>query len=209
MMAQKLHFLVSGSIGFDKVVRVIDAHALAWINDFVRVRLEGFPHSDALKFAEACFKEKRLKYSADVGEKILECLGQPYVPFFIAVFVSIISQRVNGKATAEQVEKVYAGDLLGSYGRGYFEYYRQRLRVYPEPLAKAADEILKEACLAEDGFPLDLAFDVFKRASSIEEYDRFMGLVADLENDFYVRIVDGKLVFQSKVLRDWWRLYYG
>jgi len=206
---QKLRFLVSGSVGFDRIVKEIDARALAWINDFVRVRLSGFPRAEALKFVEACFEDKKLEYSVDVGEKILECLGQPYVPYFIAVFVSIIYQRASGKVTAEQVEKIYSGDLLGSYGRGYFEYYKQRLRTYPEPLMKAADRMLREICLVDDGFPLDLAFGIFKEASGIEDYERFMNLVSDLENDFYIKIVDKKLVFQSKVLRDWWRLYYG
>lgn len=99
--------------------------------------------------------------------------------------------------------------MLGSYGKGYFEYYRQRLGTYPESWAKAADEILKETCIVDDGYPLDLAFNVFKEASSIEDYEKFMDLISDLENDFYIRVSDKKIMFQSKVLRDWWRLYYG
>lgn len=206
---KNLRFLVGGSVSFDRVVRAIGPRALSWINDFVRIGLEGFPRSEAIEFVKACFEEKGLEYNAEIGEKILECLGEPYVPYFISVFVSIIGQRVDGEVTANRVEKIYFDDLLGSYGKGYFEYYRQRLGTYPEPFAKAADEMLKEVCLVDDGYPLDLAFNVFKEASGIEDYEKFMDLIFDLENDFYIKVVNKKAVFQSKVLRDWWRLYYG
>lgn len=88
---QKTRFLVGGSVSFDRVVRAIDPRALSWINDFVRIGLEGFPRSEALEFVKACFEEKELEYNAEIGEKIMECLGEPFVPYFISVFVSIIS----------------------------------------------------------------------------------------------------------------------
>jgi len=145
-----------------------------------------------------------------VGEKILRCLGEPYLPYFIAVFFSIIHQRQAGKKiTGGIIEEIYNDDLLGVHGKGYFEYYRQRLRTYTEPFTKAAEEVLKEACLVDDGYTTDLAFSVFESASGTKDYELFLGLMADLENDFYVRIIDKKIYFQSKVLADWWRRYYG
>jgi len=97
--------------------------------------------------------------------------------------------------------------LLGVHGRGYFDYYRQRLKIYyPDKLAKAASEILKEACLSDEGYPKELAFDLFRKLTRIDDYEKFIDLLSDLENDFYIELVGEKVRFKSKVLRDWWRV---
>ena len=44
----------------------------------------------------------------------------------------------------------------------------------------------------------------------IDDYEKFMDLIADLGNDFYIEYDPKKgLNFYSKMLRDWWRVYYG
>lgn len=202
-----LRFVVGGSVSFDRVVRRING--LSWINDFRRVGIEGFSRDASLKFIEKCLIDERREYSEQIGDKILECLGEPYVPYFISVFLDILMQNTEGDLSVEHIERVYSDGLLGVYGKGYFEYYRQRLKTYPEALAKAAEEILKDACLVDEGFPIDLAFNIFRDESGIDDYEKFFDLVLDLENDFYIRSNDKKIRFRSKVLRDWWRLYYG
>lgn len=78
---------------------------------------------------------------------------------------------------------------------------------YEGVLAKAAEDILKEVCLAEQGYQKALAFDLFRRATGIEDEEKFMNLLYDLENDFYITFDGEHIRFQSKVLMDWWRLY--
>jgi AAA+ ATPase superfamily predicted ATPase len=208
-MTRELRFLVSGSISFDRVVRPIGATSLSWINDFKRITVEGFPYDDALEFVKICFNHEGLRYNTNVGKKILKCLGEPYLPYFIAVFSSVIRQKQIGRTITEDiVDEMYNDDLLGVHGKGYFDYYKRRLGTYVEPLAKAAEEILKETSLVEDGYTVELSFSVFEHASGTNDHEMFIGLMADLENDFYVKIVDKRIHFQSKVLKDWWRRYY-
>ncbi len=74
---------------------------------------------------------------------------------------------------------------------------------------KAARAILRRVS-SEDYYPLDLAFGIFKQETGVDDHERFMDLIADLENDFYIENDPLKgLTFYSKMLRDWWRLYHG
>ena len=53
-----------------------------------------------------------------------------------------------------------------------------------------------------------LAFNLFRENTGINDHELFMDLILDLENDFYIRVADKRIQFRSKVLGDWWRLYY-
>lgn len=203
---EDLRFIVGGSVSFDRVVRGING--LSWVNDFDRVPIKGFSKEDALKFVEKGFNEEKLKYREEIGEKLLECVGEPYVPYFMAILLRMTLHEARGHLTKETIEEIYNSKLLGAQGKGYFEYYRDRLRIYyGEMLAKAAKEILREVCLTDEGLPRQLAFNLFREATGMAGEERFLDLLYDLENDFYI-IFDGEHIrFQSKVLRDWWRLY--
>jgi AAA+ ATPase superfamily predicted ATPase len=201
-----LRFIVGGSISFHRVVKGISG--LSWINDFAMVPIGGFSRSDDLRFIEEGFNEEGMAYRNEVGEKILECIGEPYVPYFTAIFLRMILQEAESYLTERRIEEIYSSKLLGAQGRGYFEYYKDRLKIYyGEPLARAAEEILGKCCLADQGLPKQLAFNLFRETTGIVAEERFVDLLYDLENDFYITF-DGEMIkFQSKVLRDWWRLY--
>ena len=74
---------------------------------------------------------------------------------------------------------------------------------------KAARAILKKACSVEY-YPANLAFGIFKLETRIDDYEKFIDLIADLSNDFYIEHdLEKGLKFYSKMLRDWWRVYNG
>ncbi len=203
---EDLRFIVGGSVSFDRVVRGING--LSWIDDFERVPIGGFSREDALKFIEKGLNEEGLNYRREMGEKLLELIGEPYVPFFIAILLRMTLQEAEGDLTEEMVEEVYSSKLLGADGKDYFEYYRSRLKGhYGGMMAKAAEEILREACIADEELPKQLAFDLFREATGMDDERRFTDLIFDLENDFYIKVDGENIRFQSKVLRDWWRLY--
>ena len=203
-MFEELRFIVGGSVSFDRVVR--NGGSLSWINDLKPIHIGGFSKEEALEFIKMAFEDDREEYRDKIGQKVLGCVGKPYIPYFIAIFLSTIF-REEGKLSERDVDEIYSSKLLGAHGRGYFVYYRQRLGIYyKEVLARAAEDILREACLTEEGLPKALAFNLFQRATGIEDEDKFMDLLHDLENDFYIKLDDEDIRFQSKVLRDFWRL---
>ncbi len=203
---EDLRFIVGGAVSFDRVVKGISG--LSWINDFERFPIVGFLKPEALQFVEEGFSEERVEYREELGEKILGCIGEPYVPYFTAILLRMTLQEGDVEITGEMIEEIYSSKLLGAQGKNYFEHYKDRLRIYyGESMAKAAKEILRKVCLADQGLPKQLAFNLFRETTGMVDEERFTDLLYDLENDFYITFDGEQIRFQSKVLRDWWRLY--
>ena len=213
-ISKNLRFIVGGSVSIDRVVR--DVGGVSTINDFKRVSIGGFQREGALAIIEKVFKEEEWNYEKSLGEKILGCIGEAYIPYFIAVMLSAIKEEIilkGNRINEELIEAVYNFRILGNEGKHYFEHYFQRLRIFYTGMAgmeeKAAKAILRNIC-SQDYYPVDIAFGIFVRETGENDYEKFMDLIADLSNDFYIEH-DPKmgLKFYSKMLRDWWRIYYG
>lgn len=210
-VSKNLKFIVGGSVSIDRVVRHIGGTSV--INDFRRVRIGGFQGEIVLDLITKVFKDEGWAYEASFGGKIMDCIGEAYIPYFIAIMLSAIKEEKvlrGGEINEKLIERVYNSRILASEGKHYFEHYSQRLRIfYPDMEEKAARAILRRAC-SVDHYPTDLAFGIFKQETGVDDYEKFMDLIADLSNDFYIAH-DPKngLKFYSKMLRDWWRVYYG
>jgi len=206
-----IRFIVAGSTSFENVVKSISKRG-SYINDLYRIDLSGFSYDDAVKFLEKAFRDEELPFSEDVGKKILELIGEPYVPYFLAVFVGLISEELHDVPEPSEIldslEELYWSKLLGSEGSRYFQDYRDRLRIYYSDYLIPVQEILNEASKSEEGIRVDIAREIFIDYTGLED-DDFKVLVKDLENDFYLQHRDEYLVFQSKLMKDWWRLNYG
>ena len=212
--SENLRFIVGGSVSIDRVVR--DVGGVSVINDFKRVRIGGFQKEVALNVIEKVFREKEWQYTEPIGDKILNCVGEACIPYFIAIMLSAIEEEYVSRdveINEELIEDIYNFYILGSGGKHYFEHYSQRLRIFYTGMAgmeeKAARAILRRVS-SEDYYPLDLAFGIFKQETGVDDHERFMDLIADLENDFYIENDPLKgLTFYSRMLGDWWRLYHG
>ena len=213
-ISENLRFIVGGSVSIDRVVR--DVGGVSVINDFKRVRVGGFQKEVALNVIKKVFREKEWQYTEPIGDKILNCVGEACIPYFIAIMLSAIEEEYVSRdveINEELIEDIYNFYILGSGGKHYFEHYSQRLRIFYTGMAgmeeKAARAILRRVS-SEDYYPLDLAFGIFKQETGVDDHERFMDLIADLENDFYIENDPLKgLTFYSRMLRDWWRLYHG
>ena len=213
-ISENLRFIVGGSVSIDRVVR--DVGGVSVINDFKRVRVGGFQKEVAIGVIKKVFREKEWQYTESIGKKILNCVGEACIPYFIAIMLSAIEEEYVSRdveINEELIEDIYNFYILGSGGQHYFEHYSQRLRIFYTSMAgmeeKAARAILKRVS-SEDYYPLDLAFGIFKQETEVDDHEIFMDLIADLENDFYIENDSPKgLTFYSKMLRDWWRLYHG
>ena len=213
-VSENLRFIVGGSVSIDRVVR--DVGGVATINDFNRVRVGGFQREVALNTIKKVFKEEEWGYTEVIGDKILDCIGEAYLPYFIAIMLSAIKEErvlTDEEINEKLIENIYNFRILGNDGKHYFEHYSQRLRILYTGIAgteeKAARAILR--MVSRGGhYPIDLAFGIFKQETGVADYERFMDLIADLENDFYIENNPGNgLTFYSKMLMDWWGLYHG
>lgn len=201
-----LKFIIGGSVSVDRVVR--NVAALSSINDFRRVTIDGFPKEIALHAVNKVFDEEGWEYTDNIGEKIVECVGVPCVPYFLSVFLSIIQEESFKRLDEEYIEEIYNSKLMGANGKHYFDYYAQRLRIYyGKKEEKAAKTLLKVLCRTGK-LSKEIAFDIFKNVVNKDDREWFVDLISDLENDFYVKQTEDAIVFYSKTLNDWWRLYY-
>jgi len=210
-LTRNLKFIAGGSVSIDRVVR--DVGGISTINDFKRIRIGGFQREVALSVIEKVFKGEGWEYKTVLGEKILDCIGEAYIPYFIAVMLSAIKEeRIlrGNEINGDLIEAVYNFRILGNEGKYYFEYYFQRLRIFYTGMEeKASKAILRKVC-SQDYYPVELAFGVFYKETGEDDYEKFMDLIADLGNDFYIEHDTKRgLKFYSKMLRDWWRIYYG
>lgn len=198
-----LRFILGGSVSIDRVVKKVTA--LSAINDFRRVLLGGFDREAALCVVKKVFDEEMWEYTDEIGEKIVECIGVPSVPYFLSVFLSMIQEEGAENVHESFIEEIHNNSLMGAKGKHYFDYYVQRLKIYYEE-ERAAKVLLKELCQT-GSISMDAAFNIFSEVTN-KDYESFLDLISDLENDFYVNQTGDTLQFSSKVLRDWWRLYH-
>jgi len=210
-ISENLRFIVGGSVSMDRVVR--DVGGVAVINDFARVQIGGFNRLTALDLIKKIFEEEEWEYETSFGDKILECIGENHIAYFIAIMLSAIKEEKilrNKEINAELIENIYNFRILGNEGKHYFEHYYQRLRIYYDDLEeKAARAILKKVCEV-DYYPIDLAYGIYKQQTAIDNYEQFMDLLGNLSNDFYIEHNhETGLNFYSKILKDWWRIYHG
>lgn len=213
-VSKNLKFIFGGSVSIDRVVR--DIGGVSTINDLRRVRIGGFQKKVALNIIEKIFSEEEWCYEESFGEKILVWTGEIYIPYFIAIMLSALKEEKDLRGleiNEELIEKVYNRRILGNEGKHYFEHYSQRLCVFYKGMSgmeeKASIALLKKIC-SVDYYPINLAFGIYKQVTGIDDYEKFMDLIADLGNDFYIELDSKKgLKFYSKMLRDWWRVYYG
>jgi uncharacterized protein len=210
-MTENLRFIVGGSVSIDRVVRLVGGTSI--INNFKRIRIGGFQKEVGLELIARIFEEEGWPYRGAHGKKILDCIGEAYIPYFVAIMLSAIKEEKDlrgGEINEESIENVYNSRILGSEGKYYFEHYSHRLRIfYPDMEEKAARAILRRVC-SEDYYSTDLAFGIYQQETGEDDYEKFLDLIADLSNDFYIVQDPTKgLKFYSKMLRDWWRAYYG
>jgi hypothetical protein len=205
-----VRFIVGGSVSIDHVVYGVGGTPV--INDFRRITIGGFEKDVALSVVERVFRGEGWEYSPEIGRAVLDCVGDPCIPYFLMIVLSGLKEEVDisgGAPSPALVERVYNKRILGSEGRHYFEHYSRRLQItYSDQEAKAARAILSRVSAAES-LPVAIAYDIFRRSTASESEDAFLALLAQLNHDFYVTMdTPGELRFYSKMLRDWWRIYH-
>ena len=207
-----LRFLLAGSIGIERVLNELGE--ISAINDFEKLRLEPFPERVAREFIGEVAKTEGFELPEDCVDAMLTAIGTP-VPYFIQILFSEIAKahKLSGEPIdVQMVTAIYRNKVLGVDCKTYFEHYYTRLRDYYRPHEeRAVKRILRELAVTE-GLSREVCFQLYKEvAGENTDLDAFHILMADLENEFYVRydLDDQRYLFACKLLRDWWLRHYG
>jgi len=208
----KLRIVVSGSIGFEPVLR--QAGLSATLNTFQPFELKPWDDATAVGCIEALAAEYGVIFDEGIPAEMVRRLGCN-VPHHVQMFFTHVwdaCKRANRMTvTSEDAAKVYGNEMLGVRGHAELTHYEERLKMVlgSETLPLALDMVTEAAvtgCLGRAAIAdlrNEYAFEGRKTAEVQEEILRV------LEHDGYLEGADDGYVFVSRLLRDWWRKRYG
>lgn len=200
--AHDARFVVCGSIGIDNILR---RHGLFnTVNDLERITVSPFGHGTASRMIERLLDKASIKYEPNHTQKILGKIGVPSPPYFLQIMLREIIKMTGAKKRLSEdvIDKSYQG-VLGDAGKGYFEWYYDRLKTeFPPDLLHAVVSMLDYLAERESSTKSDLS-GVFFDALKKKDDEIFLDVVRALESGFYIA-KDNCYSFRVKVLRDWW-----
>ena len=205
----RICMIVSGSVSLEPILRQagLSAHA----NIFSPYDLKPWSEETAMACLGALGETYGLDLSRDVRRDMCRRL-RCQIPHHVQRFFDVLHEnlRPTGRraASLEDVERVYANEMLGVRGQMDMEHYESRLKmILGEEGCRIALEILTEAAV-NDGRLRDDAIDGYRKslaagAESVED------ILRTLEHDGYLERQNDGYRFVSGLLEDWWRVRYG
>jgi len=206
---ENIRFIIGGSIGIEHVL--VQAGAVASMNDIEKIRVEPFPPGIAKKFVGELFESQKEHVDKTVIGQVLQEV-EVYVPFFLQLLVSETCKLARDKkvdVSPSLVSEAYRDRLISVESRTYFESFHSRLKDYYEiNEERAAKAMLRQLALRGELTVQELR-SVYLQTTDAPSDEGFSHLLSDLENDFYLQRQDDVYKFHTKVLRDWWVRFYG
>jgi uncharacterized protein len=206
-----VRFLVAGSIGIGNVLNNLGETSS--INDFETLKLQPFSEPVADRFLLALSESHDVPLMPAVRKKVVQLIGTR-VPYFLQIMFSEIAKALKERdiaPTTTTVETLYRETVLGVDCETYFDHYYGRLRdYYDKPDERAAKTILRTVANLSSVKRAE-CYQIYRKECDGADIEWFNGLMANLENDFYVAFDSRRNVysFSCKLLRDWWLRHYG
>jgi hypothetical protein len=189
-----IRIVISGSIGLEPVLR--QAKLSATINNFIPFELKAWDETTAKECLSALANEYGVRFEEGATSKMVEKLGS-CIPHHIQMFFGHVYDRCKRRGdmicTSTDIEEVYKSEMLGVRGHAELTHYEERLeRVLGIELSKFAFDMLTEAA-------------VVGRLDRTNVADAQKEILQVLEHDGYLKKSREGFVFESRLLRDWWK----
>jgi hypothetical protein len=209
---ENLRFVLAGSIGIDSILNELGE--ISTINDFERIRLDPFSPRLASKFLDELAQGARVPLSPSVKKRMMKLIGV-LVPYFLRVLFAEVEKahrRDGDDLTPKTVDRIYHERVLGVACKGYFDHYYSRLSAHYSPAEERAVKSLLREMASTETLTRDVCRQHYRReVGETASTERFLALMVELENDFYIDYLPQKTAYQftCKLLRDWWLRHYG
>ncbi len=195
-IASPVRFLLTGSIGLDSVLRRHGIRGVA--NDFRRETLKPLQEKEALEMALKLAEDNGIALEASFALAYIQRLGPARWPFFIQLFLA----ELQDAESPYSLDQVYQNIALSNRNQ-YASNMRDRLKEIFEPAeADIARQLLRLTAGSDTGLFNE---ELRSRLANVEDAD--YGYVLEvLQHDGYLTETDeGRIVFYSHLLRDFWR----
>lgn len=195
-----VRFLLTGSIGLDAVLRHHGIRGPA--NDLRREFLTPLPADEALELALRLARDNHVPLNESLAREYIERLGPARWPFFIQLFVAELQDAGPTPEQPADLDRIYQAVAYGRRNQ-YADNMWTRLReVFTESEAAIAREVLRTVAGAAAGvFPEDIR----ARLPNVDELDFDYVLEALGHDGYLAEADDGRILFFSNLLRDFWR----
>jgi uncharacterized protein len=208
---QNVRFLIAGSIGIAHVLNQLGENTS--INDFEQLKLQPFTTAVADRFLGELASSHKVPLSPAVRKSVLRLIGTP-VPYFLQImFSEICKAHKQGGATptTAYLRTLYRETILGVDCKSYFDHYYGRLRDYYDRDQERAAKVLLRQLAVQSSLNRESAYSIYRENVNGADIESFNGLMANLENDFYISTDTRRSAYQfsCKLLRDWWLRHYG
>jgi len=200
----KVRWILCSSVGIENFASM---HQLSkHLNDVHSFKLEAFTEDEAKEFISRLDVDEKVQFTEEHIQYILDKLGW-YLPFFIQILVEKINFLVyveKKQFSNDTIDEAY--NRLLTENRKDFIAWDERLKYYYE-FEDDARKILK-LCALHTGESREnlLANLVAKKSDTdIDKIETNLSqLLAMLKNDGYLAEHNGKYIFRSPLLRDFW-----
>ena len=207
----KIRIVLSGSIGFEPIL--YQAGLSATINNFQPFDLKPWNDPTAIGCLQALAAEYGIQFKNDADAAMVRRLGC-CIPHHVQMFFTHVYDRCKRRGRMEfypdEVNDIYESEMLGIRGHAELTHYEERLKIVLGPeLFTLALEMLTEAavtgCLTRESLAaLQKGCEFGER----NVQDASEEILRVLEHDGYIKAGKGGFLFESYLLRDWWKKRY-
>lgn len=192
------------------------------VNDLEKITLPPFSPAEVELFTAQMLNGHEVKFDPEIICRIQELIGEP-IPYFLQLLIQELyrhSKRNQGeRISVAVVSQVYEKSLLGERARDKLQHFRSRIDIhYHEEEKEAACHLLDQLSVTDCGHSRNALFSLYRNLEAKKARPRaegalkkaFNNLLLLLESDFYIRETEGRqLDFSNKLLKQWWKKYYG
>ncbi len=208
----KIRFVVTGSIGFEPILR--QAKLSATINHFKPFDLQPWDAETAIGCLEALANQYRVDFQEGACERITERLAAcipHHVQMYFSHLYEMCRKREDMACTVEDVDEVYEARMLSTKGHAELSTFEERLgMMVGVAMLPFVLDLLTEAAVVGHLSPLVVAGYRKEHGLAGREGTAKTREVLDiLEHDGYLRQTAQGYVFISHLLRDWWKRRFG
>ncbi|MDA3925774.1 MAG: ATP-binding protein [Kiritimatiellae bacterium] len=204
----KIHMVISGSIGLEPVLR--QAGLSSTVNNFMPFDLKPWSKGTAMGCLSALAAESRLQFDDNTEEQMVGLLGcciPHHVQMFFDHALTYCIRHKEMTLSPEQAQEVYHTEMLSTRGHAELTHYEERLQlVIGMDKMGLAMELLTEAAVT--GALTKDAITRVQRDYSFEDestVDAQKEIIWILEHDGYLKQTPAGYQFVSQLLREWWK----
>lgn len=201
MMKENIKFILASSESERRIIG--EDLSTKFFSNFKEIDVPSLDIDDAsLLLEELAYNSEIIPAKGEI-DKICDLI-RDFIPYFIHIFVSIWKGMVKKRPSSP--EEVYE-EMIGNTGWNLLREFQELPKRYPGGLSNAAKVLLSEIAKKDDGILSDDAQSRFREKTGSKETRDFISLIDRLKDDLLIDEKDGKYIFRSKILMDFWNRF--